>query len=166
MLEAAAAAAGVRMDCRVADLLTFDSNGLAFDAVLLDAPCTGLGVLAKRADLRWRRVEADVAASAARALPLLAAAARLARPGGVLVYSTCSTEPEENEGVVEAFLSSSEGAGWTLERADALRLRDGTALPAAALSACGAFLAPLPHVTGTDGAFGARLRRSGDAPCL
>lgn len=161
MLRAAAAAYAADVECLHQDLTLFRPPA-PFSLVLLDAPCSGLGVLAKRADLRWRRSAGDVADSAARAQPLLAAAARLVAPGGALVYSTCSTEPEENEEVVRAFLRSAEGAGWALERADEQVLRDGSRLPPAALSPCGAFLAPLPHVLGTDGAFGARLRRAAD----
>lgn len=83
---------------------------------------------------------------------LLDCAAALVRPGGVLVYSTCSTEPEENEGVVESFLASERGGCFVLDA-----LPDD--IPAVARSPCGRFLAPLPHVTGTDGAFGARILR-------
>ncbi len=67
-----------------------------FDAVLLDAPCSNTGVLARRADVRWRLREDDIARAAALQQGLLASAARLLRPGGRLVYSTCSLEPEEN----------------------------------------------------------------------
>ena len=67
-----------------------------FDAVLLDAPCSNTGVLARRPDARWRIKEADVAACAAIQRRLQENAARLLKPGGRLVYSTCSLEPEEN----------------------------------------------------------------------
>lgn len=67
-----------------------------FDAVLLDAPCSNTGVLARRPDVRWRLREADIAGAAALQRRLLENAARLLRPGGRLVYSTCSLEPEEN----------------------------------------------------------------------
>ncbi|KAK9809111.1 hypothetical protein WJX72_009483 [[Myrmecia] bisecta] len=69
----------------------------AFDKVLLDVPCSGLGVLSKRADLRWRRSPADLAGLRLLQAELLEAAAQLVRPGGLLVYSTCSIEPQENE---------------------------------------------------------------------
>jgi 16S rRNA (cytosine967-C5)-methyltransferase len=166
LLSTAAAAQGV--SARVAAVVAADAHAFAaqpgragaFDAVLVDAPCTGLGVLAKRADLRWRRTEADVAERARLQASLLTAAAALVRPGGVLVYSTCSTEPEENERVVDAFLSGAAGAAFALEPArDALSASGARCVPDAALSADGRFLAPLPHRTGTDAAFGARLRR-------
>jgi 16S rRNA (cytosine967-C5)-methyltransferase len=68
----------------------------AFDAVLVDAPCSNTGVLARRPDVRWRLKEKDIAGAAAIQRRLLANAARLLKPGGRLVYSTCSLEPEEN----------------------------------------------------------------------
>lgn len=74
------------------------------DAVLVDAPCSNLGVLRRNPDVKWRRRPEDVGTSAERQREILAAAATMLRPGGRLVYATCSLEPEENEGVVDAFL--------------------------------------------------------------
>jgi 16S rRNA (cytosine967-C5)-methyltransferase len=74
-----------------------------FDRVLLDAPCSNTGVLRRRVDLRWRIEEKEIARLAALQQELLATATKLTRPGGVLVYSTCSLEREENERVVERF---------------------------------------------------------------
>jgi len=89
-----------------------------FTAVLLDAPCSNTGVMRHRADVKWRLHESDLAARARQQLALLTAAARLvadpAAGGGRLVYSTCSLEPEENAGVVEAFLQAS-GGRFTLQ---------------------------------------------------
>jgi len=82
-----------------------DLAGVA-DAVLVDAPCSGLGVLRRRPDLRWRVTESDLAALAGLQAALLAAAAACVKPGGVLVYATCTLEPEENQRVVEGFLAS------------------------------------------------------------
>jgi len=76
-----------------------------FSRVLVDAPCTNTGVLGKRSDARWRKEEADVARLAALQLELLDASRAQVAPGGLLVYSTCSLEPEENEGVVGTYLS-------------------------------------------------------------
>ena len=78
-------------------------RGDHFDRVLVDAPCSNTGVLRRRADLRWRIEEKEIARLAALQLQLLDAAAQFIKPGGVLVYSTCSIEPDENERVVEAF---------------------------------------------------------------
>lgn len=74
------------------------------DKVLLDAPCSGLGVLSKRADLRWNKRLEDMEILKNLQDELLDAASMLVKPGGVLVYSTCSIDPEENEDRVAAFL--------------------------------------------------------------
>ncbi len=79
---------------------------LAFDQVLVDAPCTGLGTLARHPDLRWRVAESDLAAHAARQGRLLHALASATRHGGRIVYATCSSEPEENDQVVDGFLAT------------------------------------------------------------
>ncbi len=120
------------------------------DKILLDAPCSGLGVLAKRADLRWKRRPEDLARAAERQRALVAHAAQLLRPGGVLVYSTCTIEPEENEQVVEEFLRTHPDFAvdaWAPEGVDSA-LRDGP------------YWRTLPHVHGTDGTFAVRLEKS------
>lgn len=76
-----------------------------FDRVLVDAPCSGLGTIRRDPDIRWRRDERDLRVLAESQLRLLRRAADVVRPGGRLVYATCSSEPEENEDVVDAFLS-------------------------------------------------------------
>jgi len=78
--------------------------GRLFDSVLLDAPCTGLGTLSRHPDIRWRTMERDVLRHARRQRELLESVATLVRPGGKLVYSVCSGEPEEGEQIVRAFL--------------------------------------------------------------
>jgi 16S rRNA (cytosine967-C5)-methyltransferase len=78
------------------------SLGPVCDGVLVDAPCSNLGVLRRNPDAKWRRRPEDLATLAAAQLEILAASADLVRPGGVLVYATCSLEPEENEEVVAA----------------------------------------------------------------
>jgi 16S rRNA (cytosine967-C5)-methyltransferase len=75
-----------------------------FDRVLVDAPCSGLGTVRRDPDIRWRRSESELAALSARQVELLARAAEAVKTAGRLVYATCSSEPEENDGVVRAFL--------------------------------------------------------------
>lgn len=95
-----------------------------FDRVLVDAPCSNTGVLRRRVDLRWRLTPEELVRLHAEQLELLRRAAPFVRPGGVLVYSTCSLEPEENAGVVEAFLR--DHPGFALDEAgDVLPMRDG-----------------------------------------
>ena len=80
--------------------------GPVFDRVLVDAPCSGLGVLRRDPEIRWRRAPDDLPRFAAAQLAMAGRAAGAVRPGGVLVYATCSSEPEENEDVVAAFLDA------------------------------------------------------------
>jgi 16S rRNA (cytosine967-C5)-methyltransferase len=115
--------------------------------VLVDAPCTNLGVLRRNPDVKWRRQPGDVAAAAARQRTILAAAATLVRPGGRLVYATCSLEPEENDAVVAAFLA---------DRPDFAP--DSPARFPVAADAAG-FVRCVPHHDGTDGFTAIRLRR-------
>lgn len=96
--------------------------GLMFDRVLLDAPCSGTGTLRRNPDLRWRIRRSEIKRLSDLQSRLLAECGPLVRPGGLLVYSTCSMEPEENEGVVEAFLRSSSGYGLLIPSlTDAIR---------------------------------------------
>jgi 16S rRNA (cytosine967-C5)-methyltransferase len=118
------------------------------DRVLIDVPCSGLGVLAKRADLRWQREPDDIQELLALQDDLLDAAAQLVAPGGLLVYSTCTIEPEENAQRIEAFLQHHDD--FELESAAGL-------LPDEVVSDEG-YLTTLPHRHRTDGAFAARLR--------
>jgi 16S rRNA (cytosine967-C5)-methyltransferase len=89
-----------------------------YDAVLVDAPCSNTGVLARRPEARWRVREKHLPGLAERQRKILKDAARHVRPGGKLVYSTCSLEPEENTGVVQAFLGAA--SGFRLEEARTL----------------------------------------------
>ena len=90
----------------------------AFDRVLVDAPCSGLGTLRRDPDIRWRRAEADLLRFAHDQLLLLHRAADVVRSGGRLVYATCSSEPEENEQVVDAFLRTRDEFALTDLRAE------------------------------------------------
>jgi len=119
------------------------------DAVLLDAPCTGTGTFRRHPDARWRLKPSDLAVMGAVQRALLRAAATIVAPGGLLVYSTCSLEQEENDEQVEAFLA--EHPEFTLEPPVA-----GT-VPDSVLDA--GRLRVLPDTHGTDGAFAARFRR-------
>ena len=120
------------------------------DAVLLDVPCTGTGTLGRHPDGRWRLDPSDLDALAALQDRLLEGAASVVKPGGYLVYSTCSLEPEENEDRVDAFLA----------RHDDFRVEDSGSVPADVRDEAGR-LRVLPQDTGFDGAFAARLRRRG-----
>lgn len=85
------------------DAAVFDDG--AYDKVLIDAPCSGLGVLRRHPDGRWTKKEAIIAERQAVQKKFLENCSRLLKPGGVLVYATCTTEPEENEDVIKGFLS-------------------------------------------------------------
>ena len=89
-------------DAVVADVAQWEAG--PFDAVLLDAPCSSTGTIRRHPDIPWLKRDADVAALAALQHRLIARAAELTRPGGVLVYCTCSLEPEEGIEVVRALL--------------------------------------------------------------
>jgi 16S rRNA (cytosine967-C5)-methyltransferase len=78
-----------------------------FDGILIDAPCSGTGVIRKHPDIRWNRKPEDFVSHQKKQLELLRTAAGLLKPDGVLVYATCSLEPEENQQVIEQFLGSS-----------------------------------------------------------
>jgi len=141
-----------RLQCRrvfvvVADARRFGARPA--DRVLVDAPCSGLGVLAKRADLRWKRKEKDLAELAELQAEMLEAAAALVRPAGVLVYSTCTIEPVENEEVVEHFLRAHPN----------FELEPATNWVAEEFTDSRGYIQTWPHVHGMDGSFAARLRR-------
>jgi 16S rRNA (cytosine967-C5)-methyltransferase len=123
----------------------------AFDRILVDAPCSGLGTLRRNPDARWRVRPGDPRRLAEVQTAILRNAAATLRPGGILVYSTCTLLPEENEMVVESLLSEARD----------LRLAPGEAAPEATRSLVGAdgYLRCFPHLHDTDGFFAARLER-------
>lgn len=121
-----------------------------FDRVLLDPPCSDLGTLQARPDARWRKSPEQVRELAALQRRMLETAAGMTRPGGVLVYSTCTISPREGDEQLRAFLT---------ERPDLAADDLGAEHPALAHPADGRFLQLLPHRHGTDGFFVARLRR-------
>ncbi|KAG1667646.1 hypothetical protein FOA52_004673 [Chlamydomonas sp. UWO 241] len=169
-----------------ADLRAFaagrvSEGGPLFDKVLLDAPCSGTGVLSKRADMRWRRTPEQLDGLVALQDELLDAAASLVRPGGSLVYSTCSVEAEECGDRVAAFLARA-GPRWArvppaVGTAAAAHTAEATGggseggggggsggfdrVPASVVTPEG-YVLVLPHVHGTDGAFAARLVRAAE----
>ena len=122
---------------------------MPFDRVLVDAPCSGMGVLARRADARWRKGPEVLAEMPPVQLELLRSAARRVVPGGLLVYSVCSFEPEETDHVVARFLV--EHPDWQLESV-------AGSVPDAVVTEEG-FMRVLPHRHGCDGAFAARFRK-------
>ena len=126
----------------------------AFDRILLDAPCTGLGVLRRNPDAKWRLREADIARCAARQARFLDRLAPLLKPGGTLVFAVCSMEPEENEKVISRFLKSHTNFAIIADNS----LEAKAVHPF--LDADG-FLRTAPHTHHMDGFFAARLTRTG-----
>lgn len=142
-----------RQELKSTSAVAFDAEqslpfaAATFDCVLVDAPCSGTGTLRHNPEIRWRLTRADIAELATRQQRILTNAARVVRPGGRLVYSTCSVEPEENEAVVAAFLG--EHNDFTTAQ---------VAAPAELLTASGA-ARTWPHRGGADGFYIAALRR-------
>ena len=96
-----------RLGISIIKTLVGDARSLQLptaDRVLVDAPCSGLGVLRQRPDARWRRKEQDIDSLAKLQRQILENAATLVKPGGTLVYATCTTEPEENQDMIKWFL--------------------------------------------------------------
>jgi 16S rRNA (cytosine967-C5)-methyltransferase len=122
----------------------------AFDRILLDAPCSGLGVLQKNPDGKWRSTPRDIQRNSARQLDLLTQAAPFLKTGGILVYAVCSLEPEENEQVVDAFLQKHPEfaihprSPVKIDRINSLLTPRG-------------FLSTIPHLSKLDGFFAAAL---------
>ena len=143
--------AGVAIQCLAANLEAAPLRPGSVDAVFVDAPCSATGTMRRHPDARWRLQQGVFARAAERQERLLTAAAALVRPGGLLIYATCSLEPEENELVVESFLN---------------RNREFTrsprppqdAAPAELVTGAGDFQS-LPQRHGIDGAYAARLIR-------
>ncbi len=153
LLRATVAASGTR-SIRVVHIpssgpLPFQS---AFDRVLIDVPCSGLGTIRRDPDIRWRRHEGDLGTLATQQLTLLGRAADLVRPGGRVVYATCSSEPEENEAVVGAFLARRRD--FTL-----VDLRSDRTAPLAPLLDDRGMLRTLPFAHGLEAFFAAAIVR-------
>jgi 16S rRNA (cytosine967-C5)-methyltransferase len=143
----------VRAGVKGISLLAYDATAplplrdQSFDRVLVDAPCSGTGTLRRNPEIRWRISNADILEMAERQKAILSNSARVLRPGGSLVYSTCSVEPEENEEVVASFLKNHPD------------FRQGPVIhPKSSESVEGA-LRTWPHKDGSDGFFVALLVR-------
>ncbi len=132
---------------RVADALSLEEAPA--DRVLLDAPCSGLGVLVKKPDIRWKRDVSDIMKLTQLQHDMIENAAKLVRPGGVLVYCTCTTEPEENQEIVRSFL----------ERHPEFKLENAGDFVNHNLVNADGFVETFPHRQGMDGSFAARLVR-------
>lgn len=125
-----------------------------FDRVLLDAPCSGLGTLRRDPDLKWTRTADDLTRFAEAQVRMIQSASAAVRPGGTLTYATCSSEPEENEAVVERFLQSTPQF-----HREAVTLPASQAMAAQLVDESG-YLHTLPFRDGIDAFFAARLVRS------
>jgi 16S rRNA (cytosine967-C5)-methyltransferase len=142
-----------RLGITSVETVTADSSTLEMapvDKVLIDAPCSGLGVLRKKPDLRWKREPEDIAHLALLQKNLMENATRLVKPGGILVYSTCTTEPEENEFLVREFLG----------RHPEFQPDNASQFVNKSVVTDDGFVQTLPHRDHIDGSFAARLRKS------
>ena len=125
----------------------------SFDRILLDAPCSGLGVIRRKPDLKWRKQPEDVISVASLQVELLQSVSKLLKPGGVLVYSTCTTEQTENGDVVAAFLKQNPDFKSVTFSSPLWERLEGTALGR------GEGIQLLPHHYGSDGFYISRLQR-------
>jgi 16S rRNA (cytosine967-C5)-methyltransferase len=130
-----------------------------FDCVFVDVPCSGLGTIRRDPEIRWRRTPEDLVRLAAAQRRMLDHAARIVRPGGRLVYATCSSEPEENEEVVAAFLK--DHAAFAPLDAPALSALPGSC---AALVNESLQLRTWPWRDGLEAFYAAAMRRTADVP--
>ena len=124
------------------------------DAVLVDAPCSGTGTLRRNPDIKWTTI--DLVELQRKQRGILEAAAQMVRPGGRLIYATCSLLDQENRGITAAFLS--EHPDFMPVRADPILLRQGVAIPDAFMS--DGALCLLPHRHGTDGFYAMMMQRN------
>nr|WP_145546277.1 RsmB/NOP family class I SAM-dependent RNA methyltransferase [Variovorax boronicumulans] len=130
------------------------------DRVLVDAPCSGTGTLRRHPDLKWRQNQAAIDGLAATQLAVLQSAARLLKPGGRLVYATCSLLTQENEDIAAAFSAAQPGLVPLPVAAELERIKV-TAAGALCAGDAGRFLRLWPHLHGTDGFFAALWERQG-----
>jgi 16S rRNA (cytosine967-C5)-methyltransferase len=150
--EAARLGLEKRIQTKATDVSAIDASLGSFSFILLDAPCSGLGTLRRHPELRWRRTPQDISRCAALQQALLRSASALLAPGGVLVYSVCSPEPEEGEAQIKRFLQ--ENPAFSIAAIAGESLRD-------ALTQEG-FVKTLPHRHNADAFFIAKIFRRGD----
>ncbi|MEX0590711.1 MAG: transcription antitermination factor NusB [Xanthobacteraceae bacterium] len=149
---------GLAAETVVADATAW--NGGLFDAVLLDAPCSATGTIRRHPDIPWQKRAEDIATLAALQTRLLARAALLTRPGGILVYATCSLEPEEGEQQIESFLArNSDFARVPVTSAELGRVESFVSRAGDLRSLPCHLPDPDPAFAGCDGFYSARLRR-------
>jgi len=151
---------GLQAEIVAADLLAWP--GGTFDAVLLDAPCSATGTIRRHPDVAWAKAAHDIAALADLQRRMLAKAAGMVKPGGLLVYCTCSLEPEEGEEQVAAFLARNPAFQRVPVTAAEIGGLAEAVTPAGDLRTLPSLLPdPDPAMAGLDGFFAARLRRVG-----
>ncbi|WP_372449541.1 RsmB/NOP family class I SAM-dependent RNA methyltransferase [Cellulomonas fulva] len=149
-------------DVRTGDGRTVgDDEPAAYDRVMVDAPCTGLGALRRRPESRWRRTPADLVGLAALQRELLGSALRAVRPGGVVAYVTCSPHLAETRLVVGDAIKVAAKAGLAVEQVDARTVARGVAAGPLDLVGDRVDLQLWPHVHGTDAMHLTLLRRLG-----
>jgi len=122
-----------------------NESGTQYDRILFDAPCTGTGVFSKRPDMKWRRKNDDMVRITSLQKEILRNAASLVKPGGVIIYSTCSLEPEENESIVNWFIDEYDYSVEKDDRFENFETDSGYLI--------------FPHLMDGAGAFAAKLRQ-------
>ncbi|RUT06726.1 ribosomal RNA small subunit methyltransferase B [Dulcicalothrix desertica PCC 7102] len=148
-----------RLQLKSIEIFTGDSRSLrefinSADRVLVDAPCSGLGTLHRHADARWRQTPESVEELAVLQRELLSNTAKYVKPGGVLVYATCTLHPLENETVIESFLVAN--PNWEIEAPSINSFLNKYIMPQG-------WLKVVPHQHNMDGFFMTRLRKSNNS---
>ncbi len=137
------------------ETLVADSSDVVIppaDKIIVDVPCSGLGTLRKKPDIKWKREPEDIQHLVRRQTTLLENAAGLVKSGGVLVYSTCTVEPEENSGVIQTFL----------EKHPEFKIDDAQKFVNSSVVTSEGFIETFPHRHHVDGSFAARLIKNSD----
>ena len=152
--------ARLALNAEIVEADAADWQGGPFDAVLLDAPCLATGTIRRHPDIAWLKRESDMAPLAELQRRLLDRAIELVKPGGVIVYCTCSLEPEEGEGQIEALLARNQNVRRRVIRPDEVAGRQELIGPDGDLRTLPCHFADAdPRMAGIDGFFAARLER-------